>query len=89
MGKLNKNQVGLTLGIFSAVMHFAWSMLVLSGFAKVLIDFVLGMHFLNIGYTMQSFSFLKMILLMILGFVSWYVYGYVFAAVWNWISKKT
>ncbi len=89
MGKLNKNQVGLTLGIFGAVAHFAWSILVLSGFAKVLLDWILGLHFLNISYTMQSFSFVKMILLMIVAFVSWYVYGYVFAAFWNWISKKT
>lgn len=89
MGKLNKNQIGLTLGIFSAVMHFAWGMLVLSGFAKILMDWILGLHFLNISYTFQSFNFLQMIFLIIVGFVSWYIYGYVFAAVWNWIGKKT
>ena len=90
MAKLNKNKVGLVLGIFVALLHAFWALLIGIAPASVqnFLDWIFPLHFLNNVYTVTSFNFGYMLLLVIMAFVSGYVCGWVFAGISNWFSKK-
>ena len=86
--ELNKNQVGLTLGIFIAALHALWAILVGIGSAQKLIDIILPLHFIDILCRVTDFVLVYAIILVILAFVSSYAIGWLFAALWNWVGKK-
>lgn len=85
---INKNALGLTLGIFSALMHAIWAIAVGIGVGQNFINFIFPLHFLNIVYQVTSFNITTMLLLVVMGFVGGYVMGWIFAALWNYTSKK-
>ena len=85
--KLNKNRLGLVLGILFALMHAAWAMLIALGVGKPLIDLVLFLHFINVLFQTTGFTFVNAIFLIVLTFVSGYILGWVFAALWNLLSR--
>ena len=85
---LNKNHVGLTMGIFVALLHALWAIIVAVGVAQVLLDWIFPLHFIDAIYSVMTFGFMTAILLVIMAFIGGYVMGWVFAALWNWISKK-
>lgn len=84
---LNKNGVGLALGVFFAVAHALWAILVWVGLAKPLLDFVLKLHFMTMDYNIEAFGFLRALGLLIMTFVVGYVFGWVFSALWNKFNK--
>lgn len=87
-GRLNKNQLGLSVGVFVALLHVAWAILVAVGFAKGFLDWLLPLHFVGAMFSIITFTFMNAILLIILAFVGGYIIGWLFAAIWNWVSKK-
>lgn len=87
MAKINKNSLGLSLGIFAALLHAVWAILVAAGVAKSLLDWVLPLHFVGAMFSITSFSIVSAILLVVLAFVGGYVTGWVFAAIWNKFGK--
>jgi len=84
---LSKNKTGLALGMFLAVAHLVWLILVAVGLAKPLIDLVLSLHHLSLSYSVTALSIVPAIGLLVYAFVVGYVLGWVFAAVWNKLSK--
>jgi len=89
MKELNKNHVGLLLGGMMALWHLVWSTLVLLGFAKILLDWILWLHFINITVNIQSFDLVRAALLVIVTFVVGYVFGWVAAWLWNMLIKRS
>ena len=87
--ELNKNHVGLLLGGIMALWHLAWSTLVFLGFAKVLIDWILWLHFINISVVIEPFDLVRATLLVIVTFVVGYVFGWVAAWLWNALIKRS
>ena len=85
---INKNALGLTLGIFSALMHAIWAIVVGIGIGQNIINFIFPLHFLNVVYQVTSFNFTTMLLLVIMAFVGGHIMGWLFATLWNYISKK-
>lgn len=85
---LNKNQAGLTLGLLSGVTHFLWVILAAFGLGQGFANFVHSMHFLSDMHTVMGISWGFGILGIVIAFVSGYVMGFVFAALWNWIGEK-
>jgi ABC-type microcin C transport system permease subunit YejE len=87
--KLNSNQIGLIFGIFLALIHTLWALLVavIPGTLQEFLDWVFALHFLKPIYVITSFDFINAILLVVLTFVVGYALGWVFAAIWNWIRK--
>lgn len=83
MSHLNKNKTGLTLGVFYLICHAVWGILVGIKAAQPLLDWVLSLHFLSVEYTLNAFQPLQAFLLMAVAFVSGYVMGWIFAALWN------
>lgn len=89
MKDLNKNQVGLITGIFFAVLHIGWSLLVFLGLAQALVDWVLWLHFMNIQVRIESFDLLKGVQLALFTFVVGYLLGWICTWIWNMVIKKS
>jgi len=86
--KIDKNHLGLVLGIFFALLHLIWVLLVLLGVGQAYIDWILPLHFIRLLVTISSFSIVSAVLLLVMAFIGGYVCGWLFAAVWNWVGKK-
>jgi hypothetical protein len=87
MKELNKNHVALLLGGLMALAHLAWSILVFLGFAKVLLDWIFWLHFINIPVTIGPFDLLRAALLILVTFIVGYVAGWVSTWFWNMLIK--
>lgn len=85
--KLNNNKVGLALGGLVALAHLAWSLMVMFGWAKSWLGFVLGLHFLNNPFVLSPFSWVTALILIAITGVVGCVLGWVFAWVWNMLHK--
>ncbi len=87
MEKLNKKKLGLTIGIFAALCHLIWLIAVAIGIQKF-VDWILLLHSIQIDLTLTSVYILNAVLLIVLAFIGGYIFGWVFAAVWNWVGKN-
>ncbi len=81
--ELNSHKTGLAVGSFFGLWHLIWSLLVALGLAKPLIDFILGLHFIQYSYSLAPFSLGTAALLVIITALVGYVAGWVFATLWN------
>jgi hypothetical protein len=86
--KINANKLGLTLGIFLAILHIVWIILVALGVGKVILDWCLPLHFVGAMFSVASFSLWIALLLIIVSFISGYVCGFILAYIWNLLQKK-
>lgn len=88
MAKLDGNKLGLTLGIFGAILHAVWSLFVAimpSGLQRFL-DWLVSLHSMSMPVAIMPFNLMNAVLLIIAVFVIWYALGWIFAAVWNWVK---
>jgi len=83
---MNKKQVGLTLGLFAAIIHLVWLIAVAIGIQKY-VDWILLLHSIKLDLLLTNVVLLNAVLLIIIAFIGGYVVGYVFAAVYNWAGK--
>lgn len=81
--KFNPFTVGLYSGLLIGSFHLFWSILVFLGLAQWLMDFILGLHFLNNPYRVQPFNFVTAISLLIVTALVGFVVGYISTWVWN------
>jgi tetrahydromethanopterin S-methyltransferase subunit F len=90
MAKLNKNKTGLVLGLFFAVIHLVWALLVLIVPVTLqnFLNWVFKLHSLTPIYTITSFNLVNAVFLLIVTFVFGYILGYIFAVVWDKLVKK-
>ena len=88
MRHLSPANTAITLGSVMGLWHLGWSLMVRSGVAKPVLDYVLGLHFLNIQYELAPFSVVTAITLVALTFAIGAVIGLVFALIWNWLSYR-
>ena len=84
--KFNPFTVGLYTGLLIGSFHLIWSILVFLGLAQLLMDFILGLHFLNNPYRVQPFNFVTAISLLIVTTFVGFVVGYVATWVWNKVA---
>ena len=85
--KINRNQLGLTVGIFAALCHLVWSIAVAIGIQDF-VDWILLLHSISLDLILTSVVILNVIILVVLAFIGGYIFGWVLAAVYNWIGKK-
>lgn len=81
--KINANKLGLTFGLFVAIWHALWALLVGIGVAQNALDWVLPLHFFSFTFSILAFSWTNAIILIIAAFVGGYVMGWLFAELWN------
>ena len=87
-GELDKCRVGLVLGTFMGLLHLTWALLVATGLAQVIMDFIYSIHFLNNPFYVSGFSATTAIILVLVTSVCGYIFGWVFAYLWGFVQKK-
>lgn len=85
---LSKHQVGMTLGTVGALYTLVWSILVALGLGQWSVITKLNLLFLSNPFVITSFSFVNMIVLIIGTFVGMYIFGWIYAYVWNWYADR-
>ena len=88
MNTLDKNKVGLALGLFMGLFHAVWAILVALNWAKPFMDWILHLHLMTLSYTVGPFHFMTAVWLVVVTFVIGYIGGWVLAAIWNWSHKQ-
>lgn len=83
MRHIQPNKAATAVGAVVGLFHFVWALLVAAGWAKPLMDFVLGLHFIRLDYDIAPFDMGTAAVLVALTFTVGYVFGLVFALVWN------
>lgn len=84
----DKNKTGIAFGTLAALWHLLWSILVAVGITQSWIDFVFSIHFLNNPFTVSAFNAGTALMLIVITGILGYVFGWVFAYIWNWAHKK-
>jgi len=87
--KLNERHVAMTIGCFGAVMHAIWAGVVFAGMGQSWLNMVFGLHFISLATSVLTFSYMIAAELIILGFIGGAVFGWIFAALWNWTATKS
>jgi len=86
MAKLNANKIGLTLGIFFAVLHLIWAILVLVGVAEASINWILPLHFVSLTMGILDFNIVNALILVVMAFIGGYITGWLFAWIRNMLK---
>lgn len=86
--KLIPHKVGLVAGVFAGVVHAVWAILVGLGLAQELMTWIYSIHFLNNPFLVAPFDIGVAVTLVIATFITGYIFGRVFAAIWNYLVKK-
>lgn len=85
---INKHTVGLVGGAFFGLAHVAWSLLVWLGLAQSLINRVFELHFIQPPFTVGQFSLSVAVVLIVIASLVGYVFGWLLAAIWNWLHAQ-
>jgi len=88
MAKIDKNKLGLVLGIFAAILHAVWAVAVAIGIAQAYLDWIFPMHFIGNVFQTTNFNITYALILVVLAFICGYIMGWVFAWLWNKINKR-
>ncbi|MFA6522367.1 MAG: hypothetical protein WCT24_02115 [Patescibacteria group bacterium] len=73
------HSMALALGATLAFIHLAWLILVATKLAAPLMDFILGLHHMELEYTMLDFDLGKAVLLLVITFAIGYGIGWIFS----------
>ncbi len=88
MNILNTNKTALTVGLFLGGWHLLWSILIALGIAQPLYDFILWAHMVHMQILIGPFELKAAILLVIATFIIGYVFGWIFATIWNKLHAR-
>ena len=84
---LNPQKVGLALGGTVGVIHLVWSLLVALGWALPLMNFIMSLHMMKSSMSVEPFSLVTALGLVIVSSLVGYLFGFLFASVWNQVQK--
>lgn len=87
-GKISPHAFGMMFGAFLGLVHAGWALLVATGLAQGLLDWIFGLHFLRNPYMVYPFELGTAVMLVIVTSVVGYVGGWVLGSLWNWAVKK-
>ncbi|OHA61621.1 MAG: hypothetical protein A2556_00810 [Candidatus Vogelbacteria bacterium RIFOXYD2_FULL_44_9] len=81
--QINKNKTGLTFACLFGWMHLVWGVVVALGLGQVFLNFIFGLHMLNVPIIVMPFDLVKAVTLVIVTFVVGYFFGWFMAFFWN------
>lgn len=85
---MSPHKLGLVLAMFIGGWHIIWSLLVLLGWARPLINFIFWLHFITPPYQVGAFVVWRAIVLIAVTTTVGYVLGRVIGAIWNWVHER-
>jgi len=86
--RFSPSKVGVALGVLMGGWHLLWSLMVATGFAQPLLNFVFWIHFIKPVYVVEPFRLELAAVLIVVTTAIGYLLGYCFAAIWNWIHRS-
>ena len=81
------NRAGLVLGLLLGGFHLLWALLVASGAAQPVMDFIFWLHFIRPVYVIEGFEPLRAAGLVLLTATIGYAIGSSFALLWNHLHR--
>lgn len=85
---IRKNHLGITLGVFFALLHAIWAFLVATGIGQRIFDWIFPLHFIDNMYYILDFNLATAVFLVIAAFIGGYVMGWLFAAMYNEFAEE-
>lgn len=85
--KLKLGGTAMVLGIFVALMHAIWMLMIYLGLAQIYLNWIFGLHLITNPYKVLPFNFGTALTLIIVTFIVGYIMGWVFAFIWNRLHK--
>ena len=82
------NHTGIVLGCVVGAMHLGWLVLVATGMAQRVSDFVYWLHFIRPVWVIESFEPLRGLGLVVMTTASGYLIGAAFALIWNHLHSR-
>jgi len=82
-----KYKVGLAVGAFVALCHLMWLVLVVTGVAQPLMDWILRIHSLNNPFMVQPIDWINSIILLVVTFIVGFVVGWILALLLGILHK--
>jgi len=85
---LSKNKFGLAIGLFLAIVHAIWAIAVaiMPAQLQAFLNWIFAIHFLQPVWILTTFNLVSAIFLIIMTFICGYIFGWVVAALWNWVN---
>ena len=84
----NPSKVGLVVGALIGGWHFVWSLLVVTGWAQPIIDFIFWAHMIKPVYFVKPFDPMAAVALIVITAVIGYAFGFLGAAIWNRLHRR-
>lgn len=85
----NPIRTGVALGCFLATLHLVWSLLVLTGLAQPLINFIFWVHMLSVPVQVQAFELGTAALLVGVTWCVGFGFGFLFSVFWKTATRNT
>lgn len=82
------NKVGLVFGALLGGWHLLWSLLVVTGVAQTIYDFILWAHMIHLAIVIGPFDISAAVTLIVVTAVMGYIIGYIGAWVWNRVHRS-
>lgn len=79
---VSMNAVGISVALLFGGVHVVWALLVASGLAQTLLNFVFWLHFIRLGWVVDSFEFGRAAGLVAMTSAIGYAVGAIFAVIW-------
>lgn len=83
MDKLNKNNIGLSLGIIFLIVHVVWFVILASGLGQQFISWMIEGHFIKSNVEVIEFKLFTALLTLLRAFIFGYVIGWLFSFIYN------
>jgi hypothetical protein len=89
MNRIHAHSLGLAFGVFLALWHILWALLIWIGAAQWLLDFVFRLHMITPPYKVVAFNFATALALVLITACIGYFTGFVIGVIWNrWAVRK-
>ena len=85
--KTNPLRLGVTFGLFLALVHAGWALLVALRWAQPLMDFVFWAHFIAPPFHIEPFEMGRAAILVVLVFVAGWAMGVIGGYLWNRMAR--
>jgi hypothetical protein len=88
MNPVRPRSLGLAFGLFLALFHAVWAIMVATGVAQWFMDMVLNLHMIEPFYVIAPFDLMFALGLIVFTFVFGYLMGWVLGYIWNRYAVK-
>ncbi|OGJ12577.1 hypothetical protein A3K82_00170 [Candidatus Pacearchaeota archaeon RBG_19FT_COMBO_34_9] len=76
--KSKENKIAVTVGLFIAIIHALWAIVVALGVGQTYLDWIFPLHFVDSMYGVMDFSIMNAALLIVTTFVAGYLATWLF-----------